>query len=143
MMNSRFWISVLVIFLFYSFPEYLFSNAMLYLTGGAFGGLIKGVLKVFVVNPSYNLIYTLWIFVLILFTVLFIYIKNISLRFSILFLIGLLLYVFDLILFSIIDNEKIKYLNIFLITVSSIVFKTMILSLILYFDLRRLNGTNN
>ena len=139
MIKNKFLLIFAIVFLIYLVPEIFFESTMLYITGGIIGGSIYEVLKYFVKAPSYYLVFSIWILILIGTTIsLFYRLINKPLKYLTLIIITALLYIIDFIIMSLVDYDSniwksflFKGFLLFLITF----LKSLILSFIIYYGL--------
>lgn len=94
-----------ICFVFYFLPELFFSDTMLYLIGGIFGGILNEILSFFIENPNNNLIDILWGLLLIIIIIFAIRTKIFFIKYFLIILICLLLYIVDLQLYKIVSYD--------------------------------------
>lgn len=103
--NRKFTVAFGICFLLYLLPEIFASDAMLYITGGIFGGTISQILKLLSFNSESNLTFIIW-GVLLLTTIYgYIKVRNKVVKYLLLFFVGLLLYIIDFGLYSTISYD--------------------------------------
>jgi hypothetical protein len=103
--NRKFTIAFAICFLLYLLPEIFASDAMLYITGGIFGGTISQILKLLSFNPESNLTFIIWGVLLLIAIYGCIKARNKAVKYLLLFIVGLLLYLIDFGLFSTVSYD--------------------------------------
>lgn len=133
-MKARIFLLILTTsIILYFLPELFFDEAMFYISGGIIGGSILEILKYFGIENKYFLATLIWFFFLIGATLVFLKVKNKSIKYFIIVVIVFLLYVFDFLFFEILPNIK----NYHLLKWTRILFKSLVLSIILYYGFYR------
>ena len=134
--NMRFSLILVISFLFYLLPEFLFRNTMLYLSGGIIGGTISEILKNVSDKSQTFITFLIWIIILIGFVFLFFRLNYKPVKYFLLILIVFFLYIIDnlVAIFPFGEPESFNNYALFsrLITGLLILVKSAILSLIIY-----------
>ena len=103
--NKKFTVAFAICFLLYLLPEIFASDAMLYITGGIFGGTISQILKLLSFNSESNLTFIIWGILLLIAIYGCIKARNKAVKYLLLFIVGLLLYLIDFGLFSTVSYD--------------------------------------
>lgn len=98
--NRKFTIALGISFFAYLLPEILFSEAMLYISGGVVGGTIQEIFKYFYGKPNDYLVNAVWVLILLAVVFLFYSVRVKPLKYFMILLIAFLLYVVDFIFFD-------------------------------------------
>lgn len=143
MITKRFLIILAVSFVLYLIIELFFENAMLYIMGGVVGGIIQEIFRSFGEEPGSNLIFSVWVILLIGLVIWYYQLQYRPLKYFFIVIIAAFLYVIDNLIagipvFDIEDIERAVLINKLLFWVSTFS-KSLFLSLIFYYGTKRKN----
>jgi hypothetical protein len=137
--NRKFTIAFAICFLLYLLPEIVFSEALIYLSGGVIGGTIKEAFKYFYGMPNDYLVYAVWVLILLTVVFLFYRIQIKPLKYFLILLIAFLLYVVDFIFFEMFPDGIGNY---YFMSGIRILLKSLALSWIYYKGFKNAEATN-